>query len=37
MLNNFIYAKYKSLFLEQLEAGTVPEDAVVFIADTQEL
>lgn len=37
MLNNFIYAKKKSLFLSQLEAGNVLNEAIVFIEDTKEI
>lgn len=37
MLNNFIYAETKDLFVEQLEAGNVPDDAIVFIEDTKEI
>jgi hypothetical protein len=37
MLNNFIYAQTKDLFLEHLEAGNVLDEAVVFIADTKEI
>lgn len=37
MLNNFIYAQTKDLFLEQLGAGNILDEAVVFIADTKEI
>ena len=37
MLNNFIYSKTKDLFLEQLEAGNVLDEAIVFIEDTKEI
>ena len=37
MLNNFIYAKTKDLFVEQLEAGNVLDEAIVFIEDTKEI
>lgn len=37
MLNNFIYAQTKDLFLEHLGAGNVLDEAVVFIADTKEI
>ena len=37
MLNNFIYAKTKDLFLEQLGAGNILDEAIVFIADTKEI
>ena len=37
MLNNFIYAKKKSLFLNELEAGNVLDEAIVFIEDTKEI
>lgn len=37
MLNNFIYSKTKDLFLEQLEAGHVLDEAVAFIEDTKEI
>lgn len=37
MLNNFIYAKTKNLFLKELEAGNVSDEAIVFIEDTKEI
>lgn len=37
MLNNFIYAKTKDLFLKELEAGNVLDKAIVFIEDTKEI
>lgn len=37
MLNNFIYAKQKSLFEEKLNAGEVLDEAIVFIEDTKEI
>lgn len=37
MLNNFIYAQTKDLFLEQLGAGNILDEAIVFIADTKEI
>lgn len=37
MLNNFIYAQTKALFLEQLEAGNILDEAIVFIEDTKEI
>lgn len=37
MLNNFIYAKKKELFLEKLALGEVLDEAVVFIEDTKEI
>lgn len=37
MLNNFIYAETKELFLEQLEAGNILDEAIVFIADTGKI
>lgn len=37
MLNNFIYAKQKSLFEEALNSDEVLDEAVVFIADTKEI
>ena len=37
MLNNFIYAKSKALFEQQLEAGNVLDEAIVFIEDTKEI
>ena len=37
MLNNFIYAKAKSLFEEKLSAGEVLDEAIVFIEDTKEI
>lgn len=37
MLNNFIYAQTKDLFVEALEAGNILDDAIVFIEDTKEI
>lgn len=37
MLNNFIYAQTKDLFLEKLNAGEVLNEAIVFIEDTKEI
>lgn len=37
MLNNFIYAKRKDLFLEALNAGNILDEAIVFIEDTREI
>lgn len=37
MLNNFIYAETKDLFLDELNAGNVLDEAIVFIADTKEI
>lgn len=37
MLNNFIYSKTKDLFLEQLNAGNILDEAIVFIEDTKEI
>lgn len=37
MLNNFIYAKKKSLFTKELEAGNVLNEAIVFIEDTKQI
>ena len=37
MLNNFIYAKKKSLFTAHLDAGNILPEAVVFIEDTKEI
>lgn len=37
MLNNFIYAKLKSLFEEKLAANEVSQEAIVFIEDTKEI
>lgn len=37
MLNNFIYAKKKSLFEEALNNGEVLDEAIVFIEDTKEI
>lgn len=37
MLNNFIYAKQKSLFEEKLNNGEVLNEAIVFIEDTKEI
>ena len=37
MLNNFIYAKTKALFEEQLNKGNILDEAIVFIEDTKEI
>lgn len=37
MLPNFIYAKYKDLVEDQLNSGNIPEEAVVFIEDSNEI
>ena len=37
MLENFIYAKQKSLFEEALNNGEVLDEAIVFIEDTKEI
>ena len=37
MLNNFIYAETKELFLTALNNGEVLDEAIVFIADTKEI
>lgn len=37
MLENFIYAKEKSLFEEALNNGEVLDEAIVFIEDTKEI
>lgn len=37
MLNNFIYAQTKELFLEALGAGNILDEAIVFIEDTKEI
>lgn len=37
MLENFIYAKTKDLFIKELEAGNVADEAIVFIEDTKEI
>lgn len=37
MLNNFIYAQTKDLFLDNLEAGNILDEAIVFIEDTKEI
>ena len=37
MLENFIYAKEKSLFEEKLNSGEVLDEAIVFIEDTREI
>lgn len=37
MLNNFIYAETKDLFIAQLQAGNVLDEAIVFIEDTKEI
>jgi hypothetical protein len=34
-LGNFIYAKTKDLFEEQLNAGNILDEAVVFIENTR--
>ena len=37
MLGNFIYSRTKDLFEEQLNAGNVLDEAVVFIEDTKQI
>ena len=37
MLNNFIYAKTKSLFEEKLANNEILPEAIVFIEDTKEI
>ena len=37
MLNNFIYAQTKDLFLNALNAGNILDEAIVFIEDTKEI
>lgn len=37
MLGNFIYSKTKDLFEEQLNAGNILDEAVVFIEDTKQI
>lgn len=37
MLNNFIYAQTKDLFLDKLNAGEVLDEAIAFIEDTKEI
>lgn len=37
MLENFIYAKTKDLFIKELEAGNVADEAIVFIEDTKQI
>lgn len=37
MLNNFIHAKTKSLFLEHLGTGSLPDEAIGFIEDSKEI
>ena len=37
MLKNFIFVEDKSLFLKELEAGNVSDNAIVFIEDTKEI
>jgi hypothetical protein len=37
MLNNFIYAQTKDMFLEALGAGHILDEAIVFIEDTREI
>lgn len=37
MLENFIYSETKDLFLIDLGAGRISEDAIVFIEDTREI
>lgn len=37
MLNNFIFAKKKSLFTSELAKGNILDEAIVFIEDTKEI
>ena len=37
MLNNFIFARKKSLFISELEKGNILNEAIVFIEDTKEI
>lgn len=37
LLENFIYSETKDLFIAQLEAGNVLDEAIVFIEDTKEI
>ena len=37
MLNNFIFARKKSLFTSELEKGNILDEAIVFIEDTKEI
>lgn len=37
MLENFIFSEGKAEFLEELSADNISEDAIVFIAETQEI
>lgn len=37
MLNNFIYAQTKDLFLEQLGSGNILDETIVFIEETGEI
>ena len=37
MLENFIYAKKKSLFEAKLNAGEILDEAIAFIEDTKEI
>lgn len=37
MLNNFIYAQSKALFEQQIDAGNILDEAIVFIEDTKEI
>lgn len=37
MLENFIFSESKEIFIAELEAGNVPEEAVVYIEDTKEI
>lgn len=37
MLEKNIYSELKDLFLQELNSGNVPEDAVAYIEDTKEI
>lgn len=37
MLENLIYSQKKSLLTKELEAGNVPENAIAFIGDTDQI
>jgi hypothetical protein len=37
MLEKNIYSESKDLFLQELNSGNVPEDAVAYIEDTKEI
>lgn len=37
MDNNFIYAKNRHYFLDQLGSGNIKDESIVFIADSREI